>query len=158
MVVFEQPSDLLARAPLPLGLSQTLELDQERINAFADVTHDHQWIHVDPERARHGPFGSTIAHGFLSLALTPRVVEELMIVRGAAMTLNYGLNKVRFPAPARSGTKVRGRAELVEAHEVPGGVQALIRVWMEPVSDDPSQDRDRPKPVCVADLVARFFV
>lgn len=158
MIVFDQPSELLACAPLELGLSRVLELDQDRIDTFADVTDDHQWIHVDRERARQGPFGTTIAHGFLSLALAPRVVEDLMTVRGATMTVNYGLNKVRFPAPAPAGTCIYGRAELVEAIEIPGGVQAVIRVSMEPVLDDARSAAAHPKPVCVADLVARFYI
>ncbi|NJC69733.1 MaoC family dehydratase [Planosporangium thailandense] len=132
-----------------LGYSDWHEVDQERINLFADATGDRQWIHVDPERAAQGPFKRTIAHGFLTLSLVPMLNAEVYRVDGVRMAVNYGLNKVRFPAPLPVGSRVRGGVELVEVTPVEGGVQVVARVTVEVEGE--------AKPCCVAETVARFY-
>src|SRR3979409_507817 len=112
----------------PLGESDWLEIDQERINQFADATRDHQWIHVDTEKAKQGPFGTTIAHGCLTLALIPGLTGGLLKIDGVRMGINYGLNKVRFPNPVRVGSKVRASVRNLSGEDVPGGVQIVNRV------------------------------
>jgi len=147
---FASVADLKAAVGTSLGYGQWLEVDQERINRFADATGDRQWIHVDPEKAKTGPFGSTVAHGFLTLALVPILVEDKMRVDGVRMAVNYGLNKVRFPAPLPVGSKVRGLAELVAVDDVVGGVQITYRVTVEREGGD--------RPVCVAECVAQMYL
>jgi acyl dehydratase len=132
-----------------LGYSDWHEIDQKRIDLFADATGDHQWIHVDPERAAKGPFKRTIAHGFLTLSLVPMLNAEVYRVDGVRMGVNYGLNKVRFPAPLPVGSRVRGGIELVEVTPVEGGVQVVARVTVEV--------EGASKPCCVAETVARFY-
>src|SRR5919106_1346689 len=121
-----QLSDLAGHVGKHLGYSGWRLVDQEQINRFADATGDHQWIHVDPERAAGGPFGTTVAHGYFTLALTSVCLFEILRVEGARMVVNYGLNKVRFPAPVPSGSKVRLSAELAAVEEIAGGVQVVI--------------------------------
>lgn len=135
-------------------VSDWLEVTQERINQFADATGDHQWIHVDPERAAQGPFGSTIMHGYLSLALIPMLTEAVdpdkPAFPGAKMGINYGLNRVRFPHPIRVGTRIRARMRLQEFEEVKGGgVQIVNQVTIEIEGES--------KPGCVAETVSRFY-
>ncbi len=132
-----------------LGTSGWHVVDQARIDAFADATGDHQWIHVDPDRAASGPFGTTIAHGFLTLSLAPLLLGEIYAVGGVRMGVNYGLNRVRFPAPVPSGSRVRGSGELAEVTEVDGGVQLVVRLTVEA--------EGVAKPVCVADSVVRLY-
>jgi acyl dehydratase len=132
-----------------LGTSGWHVVDQARIDAFADATGDHQWIHVDPDRAASGPFGTTIAHGFLTLSLAPLLMGEIYAVGGVRMGVNYGLNRVRFPAPVPSGSRVRGSGELAEVTEVDGGVQLVVRLTVEA--------EGVAKPVCVADSVVRLY-
>jgi acyl dehydratase len=132
-----------------LGTSSWVEVDQERIDTFARATGDHQWIHVDPVRAHDGPFGGTIAHGYLTLSLLIPLWTELLEVRDVTTKVNYGLGKVRFPAPVRSGSKVRLRASLAGYEEVPGGAQLTVDAVMECDGVD--------KPVCVAQPVFRFY-
>ncbi|NJC63260.1 MaoC family dehydratase [Planosporangium flavigriseum] len=132
-----------------LGYSDWQEIDQKRVDLFADATGDRQWIHVDPERAAKGPFKSTIAHGFLTLSLVPMLNAQVYRVDGVRMAVNYGLNKVRFPAPLPVGSRVRGGVELVEVTPVEGGVQVVARVTVEV--------EGAPKPCCVAETVARFY-
>jgi acyl dehydratase len=133
-----------------LGTSSWVEVDQERINLFADATGDHQWIHVDPVRAQSGPFGGTIAHGYLTLSLLIPLWTELLEIRNVTTKVNYGLGKVRFPAPVRSGSKVRLRATLAGYEEIAGGAQITVDAVMESDGTD--------KPVCVAQPVFRFYV
>lgn len=148
-VVFENPQALLDAAGRALGESDWLEISQQRINQFADATGDHQWIHVDPERAKQGPFGGTIAHGYLSLSLVNYFLPQLLEVRGVAMGVNYGVDRVRFPAPAPVGARVRAVGEIISAEEVKGGaVQAKVRVTIELEGSE--------RPVCVADTLSRF--
>lgn len=146
---FVSVDELKAAVGTEVGVSEWFEINQDRIDKFADATEDHQWIHVDPERAASGPFGTTVAHGFLTLSLIPGLAAGLASVEGATMGVNYGLNKVRFPAPVPSGSRVRARVQLVEVEDVPGGVQTVARVTVERDGGD--------KPVCVADTVARHY-
>jgi acyl dehydratase len=132
-----------------LGYGDWLTIDQARINRFADATGDHQWIHVDPERAAQGPFKTTIAHGYLTLSLLPVLTTGLVRVDGVRMGVNYGVNKVRFPAPVPVDSRVRARVEIVSVEDVGGGVQVTSRVTIERDGGD--------KPVCVAESVARFY-
>lgn len=130
-----------------LGASRWFQIDQSRIDAFADATEDHQWIHVDPARAADGPYGTTIAHGYLTLSLLPTLMVDLIQITGVSARLNYGLNKLRFPAPVPAGKRIRARAEIVGADDVTGGVQAAIAVTIEVEGES--------KPACVAEYVFR---
>ena len=132
-----------------LGTSDWHEVTQADIDAFADVTGDHQWIHVDPERAKDTPFGGTIAHGYYTLSLAPRFTEQVMALDGFAFAINYGLNKVRFPAPLPVGSKVRMTAKLANLEDVPGGAQMTLELTFEREGGD--------KPVCVAETLARVY-
>ena len=132
-----------------LGTSDWYEVTQEAIDAFADVTGDHQWIHVDPERAKETPFGGTIAHGYYTLSLAPRFSYDMFKFDGFAFGVNYGLNRVRFPAPMPVGQKVRMRAKLLAIEEIPGGAQITTELTFEREGAE--------KPVCVAESLARVF-
>jgi acyl dehydratase len=138
--------ELKARAGEDAGVSGWHEVTQAEIDAFADVTGDHQWIHVDPERARETPFGGTVAHGYYTLSLAPRFLEELLRVDGVAFMINYGLNKVRFPAALPVGDRVRMRLRLGAVDDVPGGVVLACELTFE--------REDGDKPVCVAESLA----
>lgn len=147
--IFTTPGELLGAVGRDLGKSDWLEITQQRIDLFADATGDHQWIHVDPERAKAGPFGATIAHGYLTLSLVNLFLPQLLEVRGVSMGVNYGTDKVRFPAPVPVGSRVRGSGQLVEASEAKGGaIQAKVRVTVE------VEGKDRPG--CVADTISLF--
>ncbi|MGH3387158.1 MAG: MaoC family dehydratase [Nocardioidaceae bacterium] len=145
MRVFDGLAELAKAEGEHLGFSDWLEVTQEQVNQFADATGDHQWIHVDVEKAAQGPFGGTIIHGYLTLALVPRLGQDIWRVDGLTMGVNYGCNKVRFPAPVPVGSRVRGGAEVVSVADVPQGVQAVIRYTVEVEGSD--------KPACVADTV-----
>jgi acyl dehydratase len=132
-----------------LGTSSWHEVTQPDIDAFADVTGDHQWIHVDVERAKETPFGGTIAHGYYTLSLAPGFTEEVMKLEGFAFAVNYGLNKVRFPAPVPVGSKVRMTARLAGLEDIPGGAQMTLELTFEREGSD--------KPVCVAETLARVY-
>ena len=148
--IFQNPGELLAAVGRTLGTTDWLEITQERIDLFADATGDHQWIHVDPERARSGPFGMTIAHGYLTLSLVNLFLPQLLEVRGISMGVNYGADRVRFPAPVPVGSRIRGSGQLVEAESAKGGaVQAKVRVTVE------IEGKDRPG--CVADTISLFY-
>ena len=140
------PRDLAGRE---FGPTAWVAIEQARIDAFAEATDDHQWIHVDPERAAAGPFGTTVAHGYLTLALLPRFVAEVLTVDGYALTVNYGLNRVRFPAPVPVGSRVRARFRVASVEDVRGGVQLTVEATIEREGQD--------KPVCVAEAVYRFL-
>ena len=133
-----------------LGVSDWQVVTQDQVNLFADATGDHQWIHVDPERARSGPFGQTIAHGFLTLALLPALLHDLALVDGYRLAVNYGLNRVRFPAPVPVGARIRARAILKAAEAVAGGTQVVLESTVEVEGQD--------KPGCVAETVTRYYV
>ena len=146
---FASTKELLDAVGRDLGTTDWTTLSQERINQFADATGDHQWIHVDVERAQSGPFGSTIAHGYLTLSLCAPFLGELAQVGGISMGINYGIDKARFIAPVPAGSRVRGRGEVVAVTEVPGGVQAVVRITVELEGSD--------KPAAVVDTVSRFL-
>jgi acyl dehydratase len=133
-----------------LGYSDWLEVTQERVNQFAEATGDHQWIHVDPEKAKDGPFGGTIAHGYLTMSLGPVLLPQVVSVTGFSMALNYGLDKLRFPSPLPVGARTRLGAELVAVDDVKGGVQTTYRLTYEVEGQD--------KPACVAEALYRWLV
>ncbi len=133
-----------------LGVSDWLEVTQEKIDQFAEVTGDDQWIHVDRERAKASPFGGTIAHGYYTLSLAPRFSYDLFKFEGFAFGVNYGLNRVRFPAPMPVGGRVRMRARLLSVDEVPGGAQVTTELTFEREGGE--------KPVCVAESLSRVYV
>ncbi|GAA0402119.1 MaoC family dehydratase [Streptomyces luteireticuli] len=141
-------AELLALTGTDLGRSDWLEIGQPRVDAFADATDDHQWIHVDVERARKGPFGGTIAHGHLTLALLIPLWNRLLEVRGVGMAVNYGLNRVRFPAPVPVGSRIRAHGVVAGAKEVGGGAEVVVDLTVE--------IDGRPKPAAVAQAVYRF--
>jgi len=132
-----------------LGTSDWHEVTQQAVDDFADVTGDHQWIHVDPERAKETPFGGTIAHGYYTLSLGPMLSDQIFALEGFAFAVNYGLDKVRFPAPLPVGSRVRMRARLTSLTDVPGGAQMSVECTFEREGGD--------KPVCVAETVARVY-
>ena len=133
-----------------LGTSETVTITQEQVNLFADATGDHQWIHVDVERAKAGPFGGPIAHGYLTLSLGPALLPQVMQVNGIAMGVNYGANKVRFPSPVPVGAKVRLGARLLSLEDVTGGAQGTVEMTFEV--------EGAPKPSCVAEVIFRYYV
>ena len=147
--IFKHPNELLAAEGKELGISDWIEIDQERINLFADATGDHQWIHVDPEKAKTGPFGTTIAHGYLTLSLVNLFLPQIIDVQGISMGVNYGCDKVRFPSAVKVNSRVRGRGELIKAEEVKGGIQATTRVTVEVEGSD--------KPACIVDTISRYY-
>jgi acyl dehydratase len=149
-MAFDSVADLQKAVGTSLGYTDWLTIDQARINTFADATDDHQWIHVDAERAAAGPFGTTIAHGYLTLSLLPALVAGRFSVAGARMGVNYGVNKVRFPAPVPVGSRVRGLIEVLEVTEITGAVQVVAKVTVEREGGD--------KPVCVAETVSRIYM
>ncbi len=132
-----------------LGYSEWHRVDQDQVNLFADATGDHQWIHVDPERAKAGPFGGTIAHGYLTLSLAPVLLGEVLAVEGTSMGVNYGCNKVRFPSPVPVGSNLRMGAAMAEVEDVAGGVQVVIDLTFETEGSS--------KPSCVAQVVYRYY-
>ena len=149
MRTFETIAEMAQLVGQEIGLSEWITVTQERIQLFADATHDHQWIHLDVERAKAGPFGTTIAHGFLTLSLLPEMAASAFGVREARMGVNYGLNKVRFPAPVPSGSRIRGRFKLLAYEPLDGGAQMTVQVTMEREGSD--------KPVCIAESIGRRF-
>ncbi|MDJ0709046.1 MAG: MaoC family dehydratase [Woeseiaceae bacterium] len=146
---FAHPKDLLDAVGESLGPSDWTIIEQERIDKFADATEDRQWIHVDPERAASGPFGTTIAHGFLTLSLVNKFLPQIITVNGTVMAINYGCDRVRFPNTVKAGARVRGTGEIVSAEEKPGAVQAIVRIFVEVEGAE--------RPACVADTISRFY-
>lgn len=132
-----------------LGYSKWMRIDQERVNRFAEATGDHQWIHVDPERAKTGPFGAPIAHGYLTLSLSNYFLPQILEVQGISMGVNYGSDKVRFPAPVKVGDRIRAGAELAAATNVSGGVQTTVVITIE--------IEGSAKPACVIESLSRWF-
>jgi acyl dehydratase len=147
--VFSSAKEILDAVGKDLGATEWIELTQERINKFADATDDHQWIHVDPERAKTGPFGACVAHGYLTLSLANLFLPQLVEIRNMRMGVNYGCEKVRFPAPVKAGKRIRGRGELVKAEMVGEGVQATIRITIDIDGE--------AKPGCVVETISRYF-
>ena len=147
--VWKSAQDVMGAVGNELGTSEWLQITQERVNQFADATDDHQWIHVDPEKAKQGPFGAPIAHGYLTLSLISSFLPQIADVR-IKMGVNYGCEKIRFLSPVKVGARIRGRGELVDAKEIDnGGAQATVRVTVEIEGED--------KPACVADTISRYY-
>jgi acyl dehydratase len=150
MKIFESLSELPPLVGQELAVSDWITVTQQQIDLFADATGDHQWIHVDRERAKSGPYGTTVAHGFLTLSLVPKMVESALEVRNLRMSVNYGLNRVRFPAPVPAGSRLRARIKLLECEPVPDhGMQVVWQITVEREGSD--------KPVCVAESVTRRY-
>jgi acyl dehydratase len=147
--VFESLAALRDAVGEHVGYSDWHTVTQQQVNAFADATGDHQWIHVDPERAATGPFGGTVAHGYLTLSLIPMLVTQVLRVDGVRMGINYGSNKVRFPAPLPTGSKIRAGVRVASVEDIAGGVHIVNEVTIEREGGD--------KPVCVAETVARYY-
>ena len=150
MRVFKTPHELIDRVGEDLGATDWLEIDQARVNLFADATGDHQWIHVDVEKARQGPFGGPIAHGYLTASLANFFLPQLIDVQGTSMGVNYGCDKIRFPSPVPVGSKVRGTGSLTSVEETKdGGIQAKVTVKIE--------IEDQERPACVIETISRFY-
>jgi acyl dehydratase len=147
--VFNGLDEFVAAAGSELGPTEWMEITQDRVNLFADATDDHQWIHVDPERAADGPFGGTIAHGLLTLSLLPHFTHQLYRVDNVKLAVNYGYNKVRFITPVRVGANVRARAAIADVAQLDGAVQATMTVTVEIEGSD--------KPAAVAESIVRFI-
>jgi acyl dehydratase len=150
------PADLLGHVGDHLDPTEWLTVEQDRIDLFADATGDHQWIHVDPERAAAGPFGAPIAHGYLTLSMANNFLPELLTVEQFSMGVNVGLEKVRFPSPVKVGSRIRAAGEILSAEELKGGVQVVVQVTIQ-VESAPGSDEAAPKPAAVIDTVSRFF-
>ncbi len=149
LTIMESPGELMGKEGLKIGPSDWMEITQERINTFAEATGDYQWIHVDEERAKNSPFGTTIAHGYLTLSLCAKLMPEIIEIKGMKMGINYGTEKVRFLNPVKSGSRVRGHGEFIEIKEVTGGYQSTLRVTIEIEGED--------KPACVVDTISRYY-
>jgi acyl dehydratase len=149
MNTYEKLTDLQSLVGQVIGVSAWQSVDQARIDDFAAATGDHQWIHVDPVRAAAGPFGTTVAHGHLTLSLIPIMVSTAFKVADVRMSVNYGLNRVRFPAPVPVGSRLRGHFKLLNFEIIPGGAQVVVEATTE--------REGQSKPVCVAESVARHF-
>lgn len=147
---FSSPQELLKAEGQHLGYGPWIEITQERVNDFAEATGDHQWIHVDPEKAKEqSPYGTTIAHGYLTLSITNMFLSEILQVDNISMGINYGANKVRFPSPVLVGSKIRVGAEVDSAEEIEGGVQACIKITVEVEGQE--------KPACVVESLSRYI-
>lgn len=146
MRVFANLDELRAAKGEHLGTGEWHTIDQDQVNLFADATGDHQWIHVDVERAKAGPFGAPIAHGYLTLSLLPTLMKEVYRVDGLKMGVNYGSDKVRFPSPVKVGSRVRASAELIDVVDTKQGTRATVRATIEVEGQD--------KPACVADTLS----
>lgn len=146
MRVFRTSDDLTAAVGEHLGYSAWIQIPQARINQFADATGDHQWIHVDAERSSAGPFGSTIAHGFLVLSLIPSMLWDIFTIENASMQMNYGCDRVRFTSPVPVGSYLRASAQIDSVQHTPNGIKVLTRAIVE--------RQDREQPACIADLLA----
>jgi acyl dehydratase len=149
MKVFNGLDELRAAAGTHVGASEWMTMDQERVNTFADATEDHQWIHVDEEKAKAGPFGGTIAHGFLTLSLLSHLLAQVYRIEGTKMGINYGLNKVRFTAPVPVGSKIRGVVDIADVTEATGGVQVTTRITVEIEGSE--------RPALVAEWITRQY-
>lgn len=147
--VFDRPQDLTGAVGTQLGPTGWLAIDQARVDGFAEVTEDRQWIHVDVERAKTGPFGGTIAHGYLTMSLVNHFLPQLIAVRGFTHAVNVGADRLRFLNPVRVGARIRGRGEIVAVEEIKGAVQSVVRVTVEIEGED--------KPACVVDTISRYY-
>lgn len=148
-IIFETPQELQSAVGKHLGYSPWMKMEQDRIDKFADATNDHQWIHVDVERAKKGPFGATIAHGYLTLSLVSSFMPQIFEVRGFEFAVNYGTNKVRFPNAVKAGARIRGGAEVLSVEEAKGGILSVVRVTVEIEGEE--------RPGCIAEAVSLYF-
>jgi acyl dehydratase len=148
--ILDGPDAVRAAVGTHLGYSEWLLMEQERVNTFADATGDHQWIHVDPERAASGPFGAPIAHGYLTMSLSNFFLPQIIETKGFSAGINYGVDKVRFPSPVKVGDRIRAGAEMLEVTDVNGGLQTLVRITIEIEGSD--------RPACVIDSLSRWLV
>ena len=147
--VFDTPHDLIGNEGTVLGPSDWLMIAQDRVDGFAEVTEDRQWIHVDAERAKDGPFGGTIAHGYLTMSLVNHFLPQLIEVRGFSHAVNVGADRLRFLNPVRVGARIRGTGEIVSVETIKGAVQSIVRVTVEIDGED--------KPACVVDTISRYY-
>lgn len=147
--IFTSPCELVGQEGVILGPTEWIAIDQGRVNLFADATGDHQWIHVDPERARNGPFGGTIAHGYLTLSLVNHFLPELIEVQRFTHAVNVGADRLRFLSPVPVGARIRGVGEIVSVEEVKGAIQSVVRVMIEIEGSE--------RPACVVDTISRYF-
>lgn len=147
--VYESPRDLIGQEGTTLGPTEWLAIEQDRVTGFAEVTGDHQWIHVDVDRAKAGPFGGTIAHGYLTMSLVNFFLPDLIEVRGFTHAVNVGADRLRFLAPVKVGSRIRGVGEIVGVEEIKGAIQSVVRVTVEIEGND--------KPACVVDTISRYF-
>jgi acyl dehydratase len=147
--IYPTPTALIGAEGTALGPTEWLAIEQDRVNGFADVTGDHQWIHVDAERAKDGPFGGTIAHGYLTMSLVNYFLPQLIEVQGFAHAVNVGADRLRFLAPVKVGSRIRGVGEVVSVEEIKGAIQSVVRVTVEIEGSD--------KPACVVDTISRYF-
>lgn len=148
--IFISPDKLLGADGTELDASEWLQVGQDRINLFADATGDHQWIHVDPERAKDGPFGACIAHGYLTLSLVNLFLPQIIEVQGFTHAVNVGMDKTRFPSPVKVDSRIRGVGQLVSVEEIKGAIQSVVRVTVEIEGSD--------RPACVVDTISRYFM
>ncbi len=147
--IFHRPQDLIEAEGTQLGPTDWLTIDQARVDGFAEVTEDRQWIHVDVERAQTGPFGGTIAHGYLTMSLVNHFLPQLIEVQGFTHAVNVGADRLRFLNPVRVGARIRGRGEIVGVEEIKGAVQSVVRVTVEIEGEE--------KPACVVDTISRYY-
>lgn len=147
--IYENPRDLIGQEGTSFGPSNWLEIDQDRVNGFAEVTGDHQWIHVDVEKAKDGPFGTTIAHGYLTMSLVNVFLPELVEVRGFSHAVNVGADRLRFLSPVKVGSRIRATGEIVTVEEIKGGIQQIVRVTVEIEGEE--------KPACIIDTISRYY-
>lgn len=152
--IYDSPRDLIGQEGTKFGPSDWLLIDQERVNGFAEVTGDHQWIHVDEERAKEGPFGGTIAHGYLTMSLVNMFLPTLVEVRGFKHAVNIGADKLRFLSPVLVGSKIRSTGEVVSVEEIKGAIQQVVRVTIEIQGPD---GEPTDKPACVIDTISRYY-
>jgi len=149
--IIVEPAEMKNYLGKELGVSDWVEVTQEKINLFADATGDHQWIHTDPEKAKElSPYGTTIAHGYWTISLAPMLLSQIIVPKGIKMAINYGINRLRLPNAVKVNSRVRMRAELVNLEEVPGGYQGVFKLTFEIEGEE--------KPGCVAEVVYRYYV
>ncbi|MXO74354.1 dehydratase [Altererythrobacter aerius] len=147
--VYQSPRDLIGQEGATFGPTDWLSIEQERVDGFADVTGDHQWIHVDVARARQGPFGGTIAHGYLTMSLVNHFLPELVEVRGFTHAVNIGADRLRFLSPVKVGSRIRAKGEVISVEEVKGAIQSVVRVVIEIEGAD--------KPALSVDTISRYY-
>jgi acyl dehydratase len=147
--IYNSPAELMGQEGGLLGPTDWLLIDQGRVNGFAEVTGDHQWIHVDPDKAKDGPFGGTIAHGYLTMSLVNFFLPDLIEVRGFSHAVNVGADRLRFLSPVKVGSHIRATGEIMTVEEIKGGVQSVVRVTIEIEGGD--------KPACVMDTISRYY-